>query len=126
MRYKRSSRIARHFLSPKFWPFGSKREFFNRHRLLRQLSRIVANTADRVDSTYHDFCGKGREMTPSGMHLNVSSRLTKPVGFRQLAPLVPARGPMFGAAARVHKSEAPHPCGRKPSRMLGRSAEAAL
>src|SRR5215831_102459 len=31
MRYKRSSRIARHFLSPKFWPFGSKREFFNRH-----------------------------------------------------------------------------------------------
>ena len=29
MRYERSSRIPRHFVSLKFWPLGSKREFFN-------------------------------------------------------------------------------------------------
>jgi hypothetical protein len=34
---KRLSRIARHFLSPKFWLFETKREFFNRHSRLRSL-----------------------------------------------------------------------------------------
>ena len=29
LRYERSSPIARHFLSPKFWPFETKSEFFN-------------------------------------------------------------------------------------------------
>src|SRR5205823_11849816 len=34
MRYERSSPIARHFLSPKFWRFEAKCEFFNSHRRL--------------------------------------------------------------------------------------------
>jgi len=38
MPYKRSSRIARHFPSPKIWPFGSKTEFFNTHAMLHQLT----------------------------------------------------------------------------------------
>src|SRR5256885_12245294 len=40
MRYKRSSPIARHFLSPKFWPFETKSEFFNTHACLRQLISV--------------------------------------------------------------------------------------
>src|SRR5437773_10023604 len=36
MPYKRSSRIARHFPSPKIWPFGAKTEFFNTHAIYRQ------------------------------------------------------------------------------------------
>ena len=40
MRYKQSSRIPRHFVSPKFWLFYAKSEFFNSHEILRQsLSR---------------------------------------------------------------------------------------
>jgi hypothetical protein len=29
MRYERSSRIARHFVSRKVWPFSTNRHFFN-------------------------------------------------------------------------------------------------
>jgi hypothetical protein len=36
MRYERSSPIARHFLSPKFWPFEMKSEFFNTHAIFLQ------------------------------------------------------------------------------------------
>ena len=38
MRYKRSSPIARHFLSPKFCPFEEKSEFFNTHEIYRQFT----------------------------------------------------------------------------------------
>src|ERR1700757_1992603 len=39
MPYKRSSRIPRHFVSPKFWLFYAKREFFNTNRRLLQCRR---------------------------------------------------------------------------------------
>jgi hypothetical protein len=39
MPYKRSSRIPRHFVSPKFWLFYAKREFFNTNAIFRQLLR---------------------------------------------------------------------------------------
>src|ERR1700746_2499 len=32
MPYKRLSRFSRYFVSPQFWPFGWKLEFFNSHR----------------------------------------------------------------------------------------------
>jgi hypothetical protein len=35
-RFKRSSRISRHFMSPKFWPFPLEWEFFNSHATFRQ------------------------------------------------------------------------------------------
>src|SRR6266404_2155340 len=41
MPYKRSSRIARHFLSPIFWPFGTKSEFFNTHAWFQQLGAFA-------------------------------------------------------------------------------------
>ena len=36
MPYKRSSRIPRHFVSPKFWLFYAKREFFNTNAIFQQ------------------------------------------------------------------------------------------
>src|SRR5208282_2369622 len=34
----------RHFLSPKFWLIGTKREFFNSHGMLQQLTRRKLKT----------------------------------------------------------------------------------
>src|SRR5215472_13347310 len=39
---KRSSRIARHFVSHDFWPFASKQDFFNRHRRLHNHALFFA------------------------------------------------------------------------------------
>jgi hypothetical protein len=41
MRYKRSSPISRHFLSPKFWPFETKPEFFNTNSRLHKLALLL-------------------------------------------------------------------------------------
>ena len=37
MPYKRLSQFSRYFLSPKFWLFGAKLDFFNTHRRLHSL-----------------------------------------------------------------------------------------
>src|SRR6266566_2312886 len=53
MPYKRSSRIARHFPSPKIWPFGAKTEFFNTHAIFHQLSINGRKTIVGFPSAQH-------------------------------------------------------------------------
>jgi hypothetical protein len=66
MRYKRSSSIAGHFLSPKFRPFETKSEFFNTHALLtttlnfRQRKLCLTLQSDSLE-----FRHKGRSIVPA-------------------------------------------------------------
>jgi hypothetical protein len=48
MRYKRSSRIPRHFVSPNFGSFVGKREFFNSHRCLHSNSDSLRFSSHRL------------------------------------------------------------------------------
>jgi hypothetical protein len=40
MPYKRRSQFSRHYVSPKFWLFGRKLDFFNSHRPFRSLTGL--------------------------------------------------------------------------------------
>ena len=67
MRYKRSSRISRHFVSPNFGSFGGKTEFFNSHRRLHSNSdcfRFSSHWSVRMMSVMGIF----RQLIQSQLH----------------------------------------------------------
>ena len=47
MPYKRRSQFSGHFLSPDFGPFHTERDFFNSHRMLRQLTLLAESKSLR-------------------------------------------------------------------------------
>src|SRR6266704_3365319 len=82
MPYKRSSRIARHFPSPKIWPFGAKTEFFNTHAYLRQLSAGQQLSSEQeasqrpnqcADTDYEKVCSHQYDSRPSPHPLRTDS-----------------------------------------------------
>ena len=56
MRYKRSSRIPRHFVSPKFWLFSAKREFFNTNRIFHQPTVSYCNREFKFEDAFTATC----------------------------------------------------------------------
>jgi hypothetical protein len=78
MRYKRSSRIARHFVSPGFWPFASKIGFFHRHIPLQPVllafygstpRNQVRHTGDAALSQKRPVAGMSTSSSPISPHV---------------------------------------------------------